>query len=602
MQESAIDEEDPFTAPTPSDKSESSLCTAAASQLGSNGTIFGFQSLAQSLQFLHPPLSPSVSLLRVFTENVAPLVRIFHMPTTARIYWDAIASRDSPPDKNIEALLFAIYYSAVISMGEPKECLSILGIPRDQALTKYRFAVEQALARADLLNTQSITLLQAAVLFLWVLRSADNSRTAWSLSALVFHIARVMGLHRDGTVFGLNPFQTETRRRLWYHICLLDNRSSEHNGCEPIMPGGFAFDTKFPLHINDNDLTPDMIAPPPERDEMCDMTFCLMRCEAMAVDIKTNYPPPGSMPGRSFDRPSREDRQRLVEELRTRLEARCLRYCDPSSPFGLFTSTVARLIISHATFGAMSLDRSSMGKQHEHERNNDHIRDHDSSIRNQLFQTSIDILELSSLLLTNKTVARWSWHSRTHVQWHAVAFVLSDICLRLPGPDCDRAWNLACTVYENWAATESEQGEKNNMLWRPIKRLLAKAQYVRDQQQRQRQRQEQQEQQQSNQGVMAEGIHNRASSGVTPADGLFNTTFQDTSAFPPLDDVISVNPHSPNGDLDLNALSVPGMDWDPCLDFLSDPLYPLDFSASALFPRTELDDRTMSQGHTRGGN
>lgn len=138
-----------------------------------------------------------------------------------------------------------------------------------------------------------------------------------------------MGLHRDGTAFGLKPFETELRRPLWYHICLLDNRSSEHNGCEPIVPGEFAFDARLPLLINDSDLTPDMNTPPPERDEMCDMTFCLMRCEAMAIDFKTNYLPPGSMSRfqtRPYDRPSPEDRQRLVEELRTRLQDRCLRY------------------------------------------------------------------------------------------------------------------------------------------------------------------------------------------------------------------------------------------------------------------------------------
>ena len=526
------------------------------SQLGTNGAIFGFQSVAQSLQSLHPPLSPSVSLLRVFTENVAPLVRIFHMPTTSRIYWDAIASLDSPLDKNIEALLFAIYYSAVISMDEPNQCLNILGIPRDQALKKYRFAVEQALARADLLNTQSITLLQATVLFLYVLRSADNSRTAWSLTALVFHIARAMGLHRDGTAFGLNPFDTEIRRRLWYHICLLDNRSSEHNGCEPIVPGEFAFDTRLPLLINDSDLTPDMISPPPERDELCDMTFCLMRCEAMALDFKTNYLPPGSMSrfqARSSDRPSREDRQRLVEELRARLQDRYIRYCDPSSTFGLFTSTVARLILSHVSFSASCpLDRKSASGKSS-------VRDYEISARNHLFQTSTDILELSSLILTNESFARWRWHSRTHVQWHAVAFVLSEICLRPPGPDCDRAWTVVSTVCENWATSKAEHEKNTNMVWRPIKRLLAKARYVRGQQQR------------NIQQTVPLDPHNKVNAS------------QNTSMFSPLG---TISNNSTFGEVDFNQ-SIPGMDWDLSLDLLSDTLYPWNFPTSPIFHGTD---------------
>lgn len=68
----------------------------------------------------------------------------------ARIYWDAIAFLNPLLDKNIEALLFAIY-AVVAGMGEPKQYLNILGISREQALENYRFVVEQALARADLL-------------------------------------------------------------------------------------------------------------------------------------------------------------------------------------------------------------------------------------------------------------------------------------------------------------------------------------------------------------------------------------------------------------------------------------------------------------------
>lgn len=166
-----------------------------------------------------------MDLFAVYTENVTPQVRLFHTPTLSRIYWDAIASPESL-DKNTGALLFAIYSSAVATMDD-RQVLSILGVTKAVALERYRFAVEQAMARADLLNTQSMVLLKAAVLFLSALRSQDESRTTWSLTALIFHIAETMGVHRDGTFLGLKPFKTEMRRRLWWHICILDLRSSE---------------------------------------------------------------------------------------------------------------------------------------------------------------------------------------------------------------------------------------------------------------------------------------------------------------------------------------------------------------------------------------
>ncbi|KAK9366136.1 hypothetical protein V1509DRAFT_308082 [Lipomyces kononenkoae] len=365
--------------------------------LGSNAAILGFRALAYSLQSYHPPLPESVALLQVFIENVVPMVHIFHIPTTTRMYWDVIARLDSI-DKNTEALLFAIYYSAVISMG-PEQCINIMGMSREAAIEKYRFAVEQAMARANLLNTQSIILIQAAVLFLSALRNEDDSRTVWSLTSLVFHIAQTMGLHRDGTAFGLKPFETELRRRLWLHICLLDQRSSEYHGGEPIVHE-FTFDTKVPLHINDRDLVPEMTTPPPERDGFCDMTFSLIRSEAMRTGWKISHVPPSMrFPGRPPDGLSLKDRQILAEELKDRLHQSYLPHCDNRVPFQLLSLTVARLIIARIWL-VVHWPPGGSG-----------ILQGDASMRDKLFLTSIEVLEQSSLLLTNKDISKWTWHS-----------------------------------------------------------------------------------------------------------------------------------------------------------------------------------------------
>jgi hypothetical protein len=430
--------------------------------LGSNAAIMGFQALAQSLRAYHPPLSQSVALFEIFKHSVAPLVHIFHMPTLVASYWDAVASPESL-DRNTEALLFAIYYSTVISM-EPQQCKEVLGFSRAAAVKHYQFAVEQAMARANLLNTQSVVLIQAVVLFLSALRNEDASRTAWSMTALIFHIAQAMGLHRDGASFGLRPMETEIRRRLWWHICLLDIRSSEYHGCEPIVHESM-FDTRMPLNINDSDLTPDMTAPPAEREGSTEMTFCLIRCEVMRIVWKTGYVPPGMRrPGKPVEGASLPERAALAKDLQQRLEERYLKHCDTSSPFFQVCVTVARLIIARTWLVVYYPLRQK-----------DDGATLPSPIRDQLFTISIKVLELSYELLTSPALAQWTWHSKTHVQWHAVAFVLSEICSRPPSQDCDRAWEYAQTVYNRWKMKE----HKGN-LWRPIKRLMAKAQYVRE--------------------------------------------------------------------------------------------------------------------------
>ncbi|KAJ5195941.1 hypothetical protein N7449_006420 [Penicillium cf. viridicatum] len=440
---------------------DTSVAETTAS-LGSNAAIMGFQALAQNLRVYHPPLAQSVALFDIFKLSVAPLVHIFHMPTLISSYWDAVASLESL-DRNTEALLFAIYYSAVISM-ESQQCEDVLGFSRAKAVKHYQFAVEQAMARADLLNTQSVVLIQAVVVFLSALRNEDASRSAWSMTALIFHIAQAMGLHRDGAAFGLRPLEIELRRRLWWHICLLDIRSSEYHGCEPIVHESM-FDTRLPLNVNDSDLTATMTVPPAEREEATEMTFCLIRCEVMRIVWKTGYIlPTVRQPGQSPEGLSLSDRAALAKDLQQRLEERYLKHCNTATPFFQVCVTVARLIIARTWLVIYyPLSQKDDGASLP------------VTIRDRLFITSIKVLELSNVLLTSPDLAQWTWHSKTHVQWHAVAFVLSEICSRPPSADCDRGWEYALIVYSRW-----EMKEHKGILWRPIKRLMAKAQYVRD--------------------------------------------------------------------------------------------------------------------------
>ncbi|KAG4267316.1 hypothetical protein FPRO04_04928 [Fusarium proliferatum] len=432
-----------------------------ASPLGTSASILGFQFLCQSLLPYHPPMHLSVTLLNIFIENVLPLVHIFHMPSTEQWFWDSIVSLDTL-DRNSEALLFAIYYSSVISMDEG-QCLGVLGESRSTSLNKYRFAVEQAMARANLLNTQSLVLLQAAVLFLSGLRNEDDSRTTWSLTSLIFHIAQAMGLHRDGTTFGLKPFDIELRRRLWWHICLLDMRSSEFHGYEPIVRDDM-FDTNLPLNINDSDIASHMTESPKAREGYTQMTFCLIRCEVMKAGWKVGYASPTPS---STATAARGDGELIVQELKSLLEERYLRYCDESVPFMLFTSKVAQLIVART-----GLIVDFPRKQKEAYTS--------TVIRDRLFSTSMEILELSSFILTNTSISKWTWHSKAHIQWHAAIFVLSEICSRPASAECDQAWELINTVHNRWGM--NEKGKRGN-LWRPIQRLMVKARYVREMQQ-----------------------------------------------------------------------------------------------------------------------
>lgn len=54
---------------------------------------------------------------------------------------------------------------------------------------------------------------------------------------------------------------------------------------------------------------------------------------------------------------------------------------------------------------------------------------------------------------------------------HAVAHVLSELCVRQPGPTVDRAWLAVESVYEDSIHSKKRRG----MLWKPIRHLMTKA-------------------------------------------------------------------------------------------------------------------------------
>ncbi|KAI0417492.1 transcription factor [Xylaria grammica] len=495
--EDAADYE-PASSPFPSEASFNTSATIPSDSCrpGLSAAILGYRAVSFSLQHLHPSLPQAVALYAAFTDNVAPLVRIFHMPTLTRIYWDAIASIESL-DKITETLLFAIRYSAVVSL-TPEACLSTLGETRDRALEKSRFAVEQALARSNILNTQNMTVLQAAVLFLSALPNEEDSRAAWSLTSLIYHIARTMGLHRDGTKFGLKPFETELRRRLWWQICIIDSRSSEYHCNEPIARA-FTSDTKPPLHVDDADLLPDMMEPPAERwDRATDMTLSRVRCEAIQTGWKlgfmkqqhTQRPRDSGVPTTDGNQEPLKQSHAMIRNLEACIRDKYLPICDLAVPFQLLCSAVARVILARfyliTQYAAASREKPMSDGEVNNQNNAtpETITSATSTVQvhDELFQTSIEILQMSGVLLSDGAIAQFTWYSKTHIQWGAMAFVLSELCARPHSSECDRAWECVETVYDGWKVGAAHDDESRLALWRPIRRLMAKARYVREMQ------------------------------------------------------------------------------------------------------------------------
>lgn len=403
----------------------------------------------------------------IYKENVAPLITIIHKPTARKLLVEAAQNPDSL-DKNSEALVFSIYLSVIVALS-PAECLARFGEDRALAVKRYRFAVEQALAKANLLNTQSLVLLQAAVLFLICIRREDDSKFVWSMNSIILRLAQGLGLHRDGTNFALKPFETEMRRRLWWHICLMDIRSSEDHGTDPLIHDSM-YDTRLPLNVNDDDIYPEMTETPTEREGCTDVTFCLVRCEITCALRRANYSCPG---GRAFKMmgtgPSIERCEKMIQIISSRVEERYIKHCDMNIPIHWASATVARLILAKLWLIV-----------HHPMTRKDRITNVSQATRESLFLTAIEVLEFGRLLESDPKTAKWGWLFRTNMQWHGVAFVLSEVCVRPICPVTDRAWNAINSLYADWILQPTH---KKGMLWRPLAALMKRAAATRSKQQ-----------------------------------------------------------------------------------------------------------------------
>ncbi|RDW75995.1 hypothetical protein BP5796_06816 [Coleophoma crateriformis] len=423
--------------------------------------IMGYSSAEVNLRQLHPLPSQIPFYWETFLENVNPLVKIVHAGTMNKVIKEVQNNLDSL-SKSTEALMFAIYFATVTSMTADEVQVNF-GIDKTTLSKRYRFGVEQALARAQFLNTNEIVTVQAFILFLVCVRRHDDTRFVWTMTGLAIRIAQSIGLHRDGSKFGLSPFDTEMRRRLWWQIIILDTRASEDHGSEPtIMEHGY--DTNLPLSINDEDLDPDASEPPKPRPGVSEMTFCLIRYEICRLSRRLMYMAPGT--GGNPTTPlelSVDEKEQIVKDCAAHMETTYLQYCENAGPLYWVAATVARLIVA----------KMSLVIYHPFVhpgRPNSLSQD----VKDRLFMASIEIIEYSRILESEASTKQWGWLFHTYVQWHAIAYILGELCVRSKSTIVDRAWNVVDGIFRDWKGVVS-QSKRTGMLWLPMRKLMAKA-------------------------------------------------------------------------------------------------------------------------------
>jgi hypothetical protein len=227
------------------------------------------------------------------------------------------------------------------------------------------------------------------------------------------------------------------------------------------------------LNVQDTDIDPAMSDWPEERQGFTDMTFCLIRFEVTNIFRRILYVPPGHGRGNYyFSNLTIAEKEKWISDCHQRLEDKYLKDCDMSSPLCWVTATISRLVMS----------KMWLIVYHPHQR-----KDGGASLpqetKDKLFITSLENIEYSMLLETEARTMKWGWLFRTYVQWHAIAFLLSELCVRTKGEAVDRAWHALETSAGRWwfplGNNSSHRKGKVGCLWKPLRKLMAKAQNAR---------------------------------------------------------------------------------------------------------------------------
>lgn len=291
------------------------------------------------------------------------------------------------------------------------------------------------------MSTTSLVVLQALVIHLITIRDVMDSRSVWSLTGVAVRVAQAMGLDRDGTVLGLDPFETELRRRIWWLLRTHDFRTAELCGLPKYGELRLDIDTTHgPTNIDDDQLQPGMRTLVGVTDAITRASFVVFRHEllAFAAGQIAKLRDRGKGPSQWELHATgvlMSDMDKAVDDLQKILETRYIRYCDPCQPLHLLLMLVARFAVNGARFLTHHPRRWKSGV----------------SVAEQQFvwDLTIKLLEQHDMLQTNPLLKQFAWHAPYFQHWHALIHALDILKGSSDAIHADKVWQLIASLYKN---------------------------------------------------------------------------------------------------------------------------------------------------------
>lgn len=191
------------------------------------------------------PIKPVCDLLvRSFLVGVRPICPLVHVPTFRTDYdnfwaWYSNADTTFPNSKLINdptflCLLFAVLYCGAVAAPSLFWAAEVLqSLKRELLLEQLKNFSSAGLKLCQYLRYPTFNTLVASLLRHSCLKTEGEPFEDLGFVSMMVRIAQSMGLHREGSQFGLDAVSCEMRRRVWWHLLWLDVQDSIYNGSEP---------------------------------------------------------------------------------------------------------------------------------------------------------------------------------------------------------------------------------------------------------------------------------------------------------------------------------------------------------------------------------
>ncbi|KAJ5510321.1 hypothetical protein N7453_002424 [Penicillium expansum] len=341
-----------------------------------------------------------------------------------------------------------------------EDCRIELDEDKHETLKRYRTGVESSLAKADLLKSMDMTVLQAFVIYIACSKHYNKGPDIRKFLGNAIGIALKIGLHRDASASGLPPFQVEMRRRLWWQIYILDINIAEDYGTNPRILESW-FDTRLPSNVNDASLDSDMKDPPRNSSGKTDIVLSLTRSEISNFARRTIFSDQFCEEN-CYPVLSASQKFITIDLFKEKIEQQYLSHLDQSIAIDYFTAASSNLILAKLKLAVIK----------------PRARNDQSMLTHVNFRkVCIEILQTTAALRRHEKGTQWLWTFQNHIEWDALTCLLINLSLAPKGEELDSAWQA---VNETYDCLEMDVDAHRDHRWEDIEELRTKALFSRD--------------------------------------------------------------------------------------------------------------------------